>query len=97
MVTNFYFGFFLSFFSIYIIIMRCWPKIILIILILVTLFLLYQHFGRNKSLVPITSNEKENSLDIIENFSIVDTCSLTPKLLDVNYDNYVSYTRKKFK
>lgn len=71
--------------------MRCWPKIIAVILILVTLFLIYQHFRKNRYLAPNISSGPVNTLVTIENFAGDDMCSLTPKLLDVNYDNKKGY------
>ena len=95
MVTNFYFGFFLSFFSIYIIIMRYWPKIIVVILILVTLFILYYYRIKTKSIAPSLSTETEESLALVENFAGDNMCSLTPKLLDVNYVDSTKFETKE--
>lgn len=66
----------------------------MVIFILLTLFILYQYIGKAKFLGPSLSIVPVNSMTTIENFSGDNMCSLTPKLLDVNYDKYNEYQEK---
>ena len=79
--------------------MRYFPKIILILVILICGYFIY----RNRKIDSIlnSSNNQESQNDIIpiqENFQSHDEfCFSTPKLMDINYDLFDTYKEKKIK